>query len=82
MILAEIFRVCFLLYSFFIFLLCICCFLIFSFAAAVVNGKEILEGHIHMVLCCRCKDRGNTNGHKERDTVSEILRLEEEMQIK
>lgn len=71
MILVEIFWICFLLYSFSIFLLlCIYFFLIFSFAATVVTGREILEGHIHTVLYCKGKDRGNTNRHKERDTVS------------
>lgn len=64
MILAEILWVFFLLYSFSIFLLlCICCFLIFSFAAAV-TGREILEGHVHTVLYCRYKDRGNIDTKK------------------
>lgn len=63
-ILAEILWVFFLLYSFSIFLLCICCFLIFSFAAAAVTGREILEGHVHTVLYCRYKDRGNIDTKK------------------
>lgn len=69
MIPEKIFWICFLLHSFSICLLCICCLLIFSFAVALGSGKEILEGHLFFVF-----DRRYTS-------IEEIRRRKQEREI-